>query len=99
MDDLGPYKSWMTADLFHVGDIVSPTFGALRGVRGVVSGIGHAVAIMFPQPVRKYADTRPRDTWCYLPENVRLEAFPRRGFSHRAARRGTNLREDPGSAK
>lgn len=70
-------RSMMPAELFRVGDVVCPTFGLLRGVRGVVSRIDKYVEILFPRPVRKYDDARPRDAWCYMPENVRLVAFAR----------------------
>lgn len=71
-------KSFMTSDLFRVGDVVSPTFGLLKGVKGVVSDVGRTVAIDFPRKVRKHMDSAPRSTWCYIPDNVRLEAFPKR---------------------
>lgn len=68
----------MLPELLREGDVVSPSFGALAGVRGVVTRIGRYVTIEFPRPVKKY----PHDsfscascTWGYDPSNVRLVAF------------------------
>lgn len=81
MDELKyPHKTWMTVDLFHVGDIVSPSCGALAGKRGIVVNVGRYITIMFPRVVKKYPnELRPAQReWRYEPSNVRLEAFPRR---------------------
>ena len=68
-------KTWMTADLFKEGDIVSPSYGNLIAVRGVVAHIGPYVTIEFPRPVKKYRDKPARSKWGYDPSNVRLIAF------------------------
>ena len=82
MDELKyPYKTWMTADLFHVGDIVSPSCGAIAGKRGVVTNVGRYITIEFPRMVRKYPNDPMKPAsceWRYEPSNVRLEAFPKR---------------------
>ena len=68
-------KTLMMADLFREGDVVSPSYGNLLGVRGVVSDVGVNVTIEFPRPVVKYRGRRPRSKWAYDPSNVRLIAF------------------------
>lgn len=75
-----PAKSWMTADLFREGDVVTPSFGALVGVRGVVAHVGAYVTIEFPRPVRKYHDSMSKAsrTWGFDPSNVRLISLARR---------------------
>ncbi len=79
MDDAKyPIKTWMTADLFRLGDVVSPSQGLLAGQRGMVVNIDRYITIMFPRPVRKYAERPPLREWRYEPSNVRLEAFPPR---------------------
>lgn len=73
-------KSWMTADLFREGDIVTPTFGDLAGVRGVVAYVGVYVTIEFPRRIKKYPrepSSQAKHKWNYEPSNVRLLAYRR----------------------
>jgi hypothetical protein len=71
----------MTLDLFRVGDRVTPTYGLLRGMPGVVAELRESkygsemVVIRFDQPVRKYSKQTEKTDWAYEPENVRLEGF------------------------
>lgn len=79
--DRYPHKTDMTIDLFRVGDVVSPSCGALAGRRGVVTHLGRYVTIEFPKAVRKYPSDpwkKAQCRWRYEPSNVRLEAFPKR---------------------
>ena len=71
-------KSWMVAELFHERDIVTPSFGALAGVRGVIAHVGPYITIEFPRSVKKYPHdpmSRASCRWGYEPSNVRLIAF------------------------
>lgn len=76
-----PHKSYMTFDLFRIGDRVSPTYGLLRGHRGVINEMvttpygQQFLSIEFADEVRKYRNQPAKRRWCYEPENVRLEAF------------------------
>lgn len=76
-----PYKSHMTLDLFRVGDRVTPTYGLLRGLPGVVVELrankygSEMVVVRFDQPAKKYSRQASKSDWAYEPENVRLEGF------------------------
>lgn len=76
-----PFRSHMPLELFRVADRVTPTYGLLRGMPGVIielrscKGGPDMVMIQFEQPVKKYSRQEPQVTWAYEPDRVRLEAF------------------------
>ena len=86
-----PNQSAMTAELFREGDVVSPTYGNLRGVRGVVAHVGPYITIEFPRPVKKYTGetSRPKRMWGYNPHNVRLEGWPGAGPSDKESEKNS----------
>lgn len=74
-----PARSHMPIDLFRVGDLVTPTDGALAGRPARVVEVRRALRDMlvlrFDSVVRKYATQMAKMDWGFDPDHVRLEAF------------------------
>jgi len=76
-----PDKSYMLLELFRSGDLVTPTYGLLRGLPGTIVQVkitefgSETVVIRFNSPVKKYSRQEAKIEWAYEPENVRLEGL------------------------